>query len=133
MQQIAEETHAAVAALTEFIRREVPSRTEVEARFPNRSELSLKRRQAWFIIAGITVLALFFGFLATVTTVSACFVGGNPQPDGTVEHSPVCGIMPGYNESVAQQEELIKQFKKLVETTQRNELRIQRLERRLED
>lgn len=121
LKKIAAEVHSAVAGLTELIEREYASRSEIDAKY-TRKEVS-KRRFVW--VVGFILASLFLSYFAIVTTVSACFLGGDSK------HKPysVCKVIPGYSDAMKQNEIVSQQFAQLRKITTENDERIDRLER----
>lgn len=118
MQQAADELHAAAVALTELIKREYPSRREVERRFVSKANNT--KRAIWM---GVFVLiSSMLSFVFTVATVSGCFLGGDD------DRPALCSALPGYTETEQRREEVNKLFRELVKITRSNDERISRLE-----
>lgn len=126
LQDAVQELHAVVLALKELLEREYPRRDEIERRYLDKYDLAAKTRKNWIIVAVMGLVMLFTGFFASVTTVSYCFLG-SAQDGGR----PVCEVIPGYEQSLEVGKQRLKIFEEMIGTMERNERRINRLERQL--
>lgn len=120
MQRAARELNAAVLALQELIRREYPSRREVERRFLSKESQSKR----WVIVLVLVVMSAMISFISTVTTVSSCFL----QPPS--QTAAACNLMPGFKETQRRNQQIIDNFNQLDKITKKNTNRLDELEGR---
>lgn len=124
MQEAARELHSAVIALKELIERDYPDRSEVESRFMSKGQG--KRR--WYVVLVLILVSMFLSFVTTTATISTCFLGGGGK-DG-LSHPGICRILPGYEDTIHQNKQLLKVFSHLMHVTSTNTKRINKLEGR---
>lgn len=117
LEEIARDTHTLIVTLKELIEREYPNREEIERRFTPK-EASNRKLALGLALMLVTVTLSYF---LTVATISQCFLGG-------VNHPSACGALPGYEEADARSKAVLKQFQELVQRSEKNERRIDRLE-----
>lgn len=70
-------------------------------------------------------LAMVIATGITITTISACFLGGDAK------HPQTCQVLPGYTKTQNRQKEFDQQFAELFNTTYKNDKRLKRLEERI--
>lgn len=117
------ELHTVVKALQELIEREYPRREEIEHRFTAKST---SRKRWWAVVALIPIMGIVSA-VTTITTVSTCFLRNFEGK----EPPAVCSVMPGYQQTLDRNNRLIRNFTTLIETTEKNERQIKKLQREL--
>lgn len=107
---------------------EYPKRHEVEARFATKDES--QKRAFKFLLIGLAFVLIAFiaSFIVTVTTVSKCFISPDARA-GTA--GSFCNILPGYRDAQKENQQLLKDFKKLLEQPGINDRRLDRIEEKL--
>lgn len=83
------------------------------------------RSRAWRFLA-FAVAIVIVAQAMTMTTISYCFLDANNR------HKPLCDAMPGYAQSVDQNEIRLGRFEKVLGAIESNGKRIDDIERRLD-
>lgn len=96
-----------------------PKRQEVHEKYVSRRE----SRQRLVLVFAFAAISLVFSYFVTISTVSTCFLGGDGNYPG------LCKMIPGYEEAQTKNDEILQQFRHLVEMTERNDKRLDRIER----
>lgn len=84
------------------------------------------RRRAWRFL-GFSVVIVLLAQMLSMTTISYCFL------DANADRKPLCGVMPGYNEALAQGEVRLQRFELLVTTIEKNRVEIEKLNEEVAD
>lgn len=119
---------AVVTRLEKTLHEDYPKRIEIERRFATQKQVG-ERRKRWLI--GIILggmIATLFGFFATVSTVSTCFLSGGARSGNAPD---ACNWLPGYEESMSENERRLKQFEDLLKIPGQNDRRLDRIEKQL--
>ena len=116
----ARELQRATIAVRTLLEKDYPNRRELEAQFIRKSEIK-NRFALWVVALLISAVVSFFG---TVTTVSTCFLGADTG------HPGWCEAIPGYRETLENQQQWIEEMQELQRRSQSNEKRLDRLEGR---
>lgn len=78
------------------------------------------RSRAWRFLT-VSIVTILLAQVMTMTTISYCFL------DASGQRKPACGLMPGYNEALAQSDVRVKRFEYLISEIDRNQAEVQRL------
>lgn len=129
-----EQLLAAVKELTDVVKKldttlaDYPKRHEVEERFATKDE-SHARAYKYLLLGLVFVLMSFFAsIIVTVGTVSTCFISTSARNG---EATSACKLLPGYTDAQSENQQLIKDFKLLLEQPKLNDRRLNRIEKEL--
>lgn len=119
LKEAASELHGLILGVQELIERDYPDRREVERRFISR-EAGVRRL---VLAVAMILVSSLISYGMAVSTVSACFLGGDD------DHPSACKFIPGYEKSIERNKVVLKQFTELQKRSLRNEKRIDQLEK----
>lgn len=91
-----------IASLASALDRDYMKRDEIRRNYTPRDVAWRRFRMLVLVVVG----SLFLSYFGAITTVSACFLDQPP-------HASVCSAIPGYDESMEDNERIMKEFQKI--------------------
>lgn len=125
---------AAVNHLSQVVERlerrlaeDYPKRTEIERLFVTEIDSKRRRNSAVLLTIIFVLIAVFISYMATISTISTCFLGNaqNGRPPG------ICSVLPGYDHAQVRNRSVLKEFRHLIDLTEQNNRDINRLQKSL--